>query len=74
MSNQWKQVGYIAHSKNDPNKFNLVMEKENGQKEYYILRGKPSEEEVEANPKLAKMADGWPSWKKFNVIRAPDKE
>jgi hypothetical protein len=69
--NPWKKVGYIATSKKDPKKFNLVMEKEDGTKEYFILRGKPTEEEVEANPKLAKMAENFPAWKRFDVLKAP---
>jgi hypothetical protein len=70
----WKKVGYIATSKKDAKKFNLVMEKEDGSKEYFILRGKPTEEEVEANPKLAKMAENFPSWKKFDVLKVPSQD
>ena len=65
---KFTKVGYIAPSKKDPKKFNLCMEK-NGVKTYFILRGKPTESEVEANPNLAKVAEKWPDWIKFEVVK-----
>jgi hypothetical protein len=65
---KFTKVGYIAKSRKDPTKFNLVMEKD-GVKTYFILKGKPTPEEIEANPNLAKVAETWPEWKKFDALK-----
>ena len=68
---KFSTVGYIATSKKDNKKFNLCME-EGGKKTYFLLQGKPTPEQVEANPKLAPMAENWPEWKKYNVVLVSD--
>ena len=65
------KVGYLAKSKKDPNKRNLVMEKD-GIKTYFFLKTKPTEEEVAANPKLEKIAAQWPDWKIADVLYVQD--
>lgn len=70
---KFENVGYIAKSKKDEKKFNLCMEKD-GVKHYFILKGKPSPEEVENNPRLGKVVENWPDWKKFDVIKITDED
>lgn len=68
-------VGYIAEGKKstkENKKFNLCMELEKGQKQYYILRAKPTDDQVNDNPNLAKVAEKWPDWKKFDVVLVTD--
>ena len=60
--------GYIAKSKNNPDKRNLVLEKD-GVKTYFILSPKPTPEQVEANPNLAKIVETWPDWKIADVLK-----
>ena len=48
---KFENVGFIATSKKDAKKYNLCMEKD-GVKTYFILKGKPTEAEIESNPRM----------------------
>lgn len=69
---KFKNVGYIATSKKDKKKFNLCLEGEGGTKTYFLLQGKPSAEDIERNPNMAKILENWPEWKKYNVVKVTD--
>lgn len=69
MAGKARSVGYIATSKKDPSKYNLCLTDQDGVKHYFFLSEKPSEEQVEANPKLAKIAETWPEWKLYDVLK-----
>lgn len=68
---KWNSVGYIAKSKKNPNKLNLCIER-GGTKFYFTLTEKPTDEDVAANPKLAKKQESWPEWKTYDVLEVTD--
>jgi len=65
---KFTKVGYMSRRKNDNNKFTCTLEVAVPAKSKILVEKKPSDAEVQANPKLAKLIENWPEWKYANLV------
>jgi hypothetical protein len=66
-------IGMIAKKKDGSGSYIKIDVDVNLKKgQYLTLSKKPTEEQVEANPKLKKRADKWPQWKSADIVLITD--